>query len=120
MQRLLSDVPERRVAKIVGQRCRFNNLWMDAKGFRALWCFPPNLLRESTPELCHLQRVRQAIVECVAFNRAYDFGDACQAFEGRAVEHSIAVAFEWMTLVGLPALSVAAQASISLSRHRER
>lgn len=83
VQRVLARVAEGRVAEVVRQRDGLDEVFVQ-----------PQLARDRAAELRHLQRMRQARAEQVAFVVQEDLRLVDEAPEGRAVDDAVAVALE--------------------------
>ena len=83
VQRVLPGVPERRVAEVVRQRDRLDEVLVDAE-----------LPGDRATDLRDLERVRQARAEEVAFVVDEDLGLVLEPAERAGMDHAIAVALE--------------------------
>ena len=83
LQRVLAGMAEGRVAEVVRQRDRLDQVLVQ-----------PQRARDRAAELRHFERMRQPGAEQVALVVDEDLGLVDQAAEGRAVHDAVAVALE--------------------------
>ena len=64
-----------------------------------IWLLRAKALRDSPPDLSHLQRMSQSIVEDMAFGRGDNLGNTGEAPQGRGVKDSISIALAVASLI---------------------
>ena len=85
IERVLPGVAERRVAEVVGERDRLDQVFVQAE-----------FARHRAPELRHLERVRQPGAEQVALVVEEDLGLVDEAPKRGAVDDAVAIALEFV------------------------
>jgi hypothetical protein len=102
---LLGDVPEGRMAQVVGQRSRFNDVRIEVLAFDLVPLLPQELLGDPPRQLRNLEGVGQAIVEDMPFERADDLGYFSKPPKGRGVENPVSILLGCLSAIGVSDLT---------------